>query len=283
MTTAITTIKPDDQRVTALDTIAKESQLVLKGENSPFKQMFTLAQGVQALQQALTPELMAPIMALQNKALGFRCDKNYPVDVVKDALIEATIRGLQPTGNEFNIIGGRCYITKEGFGRLLANIPGLRYMITPGIPKMSHQGAETPGNVTWTYNGEKHTEILVFPIKVIPGQGADAILGKYVRKARAWLYAQVTGMELGEGDVNDSMEPIRIEPQAELLDVEVTEKKATVPANDDRTILAERLAEDGYNIEDVEAWHSEKGWNIDYSICLRQYNDMLAMFKNKEN
>lgn len=282
MTTAITTIKPDDQRVTALDTIAKESHLALM-DGEPFKQMFTLAQGVQALQEALTPELMQPIMALQNKALGFRCDKNYPVDVVKDALIEATIRGLQPTGNEFNIIGGRCYITKEGFGRLLANIPGLRYMITPGIPKMTHQGAETSCKISWKYKGQEHTEQLVFPIRVNSGQGADAILGKCHRRARQWLYTQVTGMELGEGDVNDSMEPIRIEPQAELLDLEVTEKKATVPANDDRTILAERLAEDGYNIEDVENWHSEQGWNIDYSMCLRQYNDMLAMFKNKEN
>jgi hypothetical protein len=35
--------------------------------------------------------------------------------------------------------------------------------------------------------------------------GADAIIGKASRKARAWLYATVTGMEVGDGDADDAV------------------------------------------------------------------------------
>ena len=292
MTNAIAIIKPTDERVTALDNIAKENQLVINGDTSPFKQMFTLAQGVQALQQALTPELMAPIMNLQNKALGFRCDKQYPVEVVKDALIEATIRGLQPTGNEFNIIGGRCYITKEGFGRLLANIEGLKYMITPGIPRMTQQGAEAPVNVRWNYRGEDHNETLTVPVRVNSGMGADAINGKATRKARAWLYAQVTGMELGEGDVNDSMEPINVTPKESRFDIDLSAQNtaqtaanaqpAAQPAqNAQEQQLQDMLAKDGIKMEDVKKWHELHGWIFDATTCLAQYAALVKSYRDE--
>jgi hypothetical protein len=274
MANEIAVVRPTDERVAALDAIAKESQLVLGGD-SPFKTMFGLAQGVQALQGALTPELMAPIMALQNKALGFRCDKTYPVEVVKDAIIEATIRGLQPTGNEFNIIGGRCYITKEGFGRLLANIDGLKYMITPGIPRMTSQGAEAPVNVRWKYRGEEHDETLTFPVRVNSGMGADAINGKATRKARAWLYAQVTGMELGEGDVNDSMEPINVTPKESRFDAPAqTDGHTNCPEDE----LAVKLARDGISIDAVRKWHETNGWPFDAQNCLAQYQQLVEAF-----
>ena len=53
---------------------------------------------ITTLRNLLTPKIMEPIMALQNTSLGFRTDNfnGYPVDVVKDALIEATFKGVYP-------------------------------------------------------------------------------------------------------------------------------------------------------------------------------------------
>ena len=71
---------------------------------------------VSMIASALNNEVMKPIMEMQNKAYGFKTDckgnDSYKVEVVRDCLIEATLKGVEPTGNQFNIIGGNCYITK---------------------------------------------------------------------------------------------------------------------------------------------------------------------------
>ena len=48
---------------------------------------------------------------------------------------ETVLRGVRIVGNEFNIISGRPYITKEGFSRLVREWPGLTELrLMPGVP-----------------------------------------------------------------------------------------------------------------------------------------------------
>ena len=97
-----------NEMVAALDKAAANG-IIAQREASQFKRTLLVSTAMGELQNLLTPKIMAPIMNLQNKSLGFRTDNpnGYPVDVVRDCLIEATLKGVYPVGNEFNIIAGR--------------------------------------------------------------------------------------------------------------------------------------------------------------------------------
>ncbi|MBO4620332.1 MAG: hypothetical protein J5654_09515 [Victivallales bacterium] len=210
-----------DEFIAALDNAAKygeDAALMAKG----FAKMFRVGAAVQQLTALLTPQIMEPIMALQNSPLGFLTDSKtggYPVDTVRAAVIQAAIEGLSVTGNEFNILAGRMYITKNGMKRKLSQIPGLRKHVTPGIPKTHPNGggAIVPVHVDWTYNGEHNTQDMEFAVKMNSGMGADALIGKATRKALAWLYEEITGNAVSDGDVAD-MEPINITPKQSPLE-----------------------------------------------------------------
>lgn len=172
-----------------------------------FEKAFLTASAIQQLDLALTAEYMQPIMFLQGSKLGFRTDKDssggYPQQVVKRCLIEAVLSGVQPAGNHFNIIAGNMYITKEGYGYLLANLPGLWYKITPTLPRIKDNSGAVVMSIEWQYNGTPGKQELDVPVKVNAGMGTDAVIGKATRKARHWLYTTLTGTEMPEGDVTD--------------------------------------------------------------------------------
>ena len=117
-----------NETISALDKAA-ENGLVAQREVSAFKKMALVAGAIGELRNLLTPKVMAPIMALQNTSIGFKTDNpaGYPLEVVRDCLIEATLKGVYPVGNEFNIISRQCYITKEGYFHKLRDIPNFGY------------------------------------------------------------------------------------------------------------------------------------------------------------
>jgi hypothetical protein len=179
-----------------------------------FERAYQMANAVVRLRELLTPEYMAPIMKLQGHRLGFRTDLDtlkggakgpgYTMDIVRDCLIEAVLMGVQPTGNQFNIIKGGCYITKEGFGYMLKNMQGLTWKIIPSLPRIKESSAAIVMKVEYTHNGVKGFGEVDIPIRVNESMGTDAVIGKATRKARAWLYATVTGSEAPEGDIMDA-------------------------------------------------------------------------------
>lgn len=178
-----------------------------------FERAYHLATAMRTLDDLLTPEYMQPIMALQGSKLGFKADKEYGLPVVKACVKEAVLTGVQVVGNHFNIIAGNCYITKEGFGYLLGNTPGLEYKIVPGLPRISNDGksAAIEMKITWKQGGgEEKTQALEIPIRVNSMMGVDAIIGKATRKARAWLYNTLNDTEVGDGDVEDQGAAIEI-------------------------------------------------------------------------
>lgn len=183
-----------------------------------------LARGVLELGRAIDP-LMGDIMQLQNRKLGFLTDRDprkgsskppYSVAEVKECVLEALLLGLNVCGNEWNIISGSCYVTKEGLGRLVAEVPGLTNLrISPGVPKMSEGGAVVRVHATWRLNG--HEQMLTdeagepgrsIAVRLNAGMGVDGALGKATRKALAAIYQQVTGSAIMDGEAGDSEPPV---------------------------------------------------------------------------
>ncbi len=222
----------------------KEVNTVLKAKAlEGFEKAYLLADSIEKLQTALTPQYMRPIMALQGNKLGFKTDKDkdggYSEPIVKNCLIEAVLIGLQPFGNQFNIIAGNMYPTKEGMGSLLDHWEGLSYKIKPRLPRINalKDGAAVEMEVEWTMNaGVKKTEILDIPVKMNSMMGVDAVIGKATRKARAWLYHTLSGFEIADGDItdlpsasmqaNEELEPwkILLKDVKTLQELEVIEK-----------------------------------------------------------
>lgn len=191
------------------------SSVITQTHLQGFERAYATANAIQKLQELLTPEYLKPIMALQGNRLGVKTDKDksggYPADVFKNCLIEAVLMGLQPFGNEFNIIAGNTYATKEGVGRLLATWKGLKYSLICGVPKPAQDGksAVVDVNIKWTINGENKEEIIPISVKMDQYTSVDAMIGKATRKGRAWLLSAISGIEIVEADVTD----------AEFLDV----------------------------------------------------------------
>ena len=114
----------------------------------------TIAYGmaVAELREALDEKVMKALMKLKNSKMGFRTDEGpktgvYSMEVVRDAVIEAATLGLQCVGNQFNILGGNMYVTKEGFTFLLrelvkqGRLQDMRFVYHPAeIKESSTQG-----------------------------------------------------------------------------------------------------------------------------------------------
>lgn len=201
---------PEKQMQLARTLNEKVHSVIGKDRLEGFEKAYLIANAIADLKIMLTPEYMKPIMALQGNKLGFKTDKDdkggYPEEVVKNCLIEAVLTGLQPFGNQFNIISGSMYGTKEGFGHLLSKYPGLtKCEITPSLPRINAEktGAAVLMKITWVLNGKEETREIDIAVKMNQYMGADGAIGKATRKARAWLFNTMNGTEVGEGDVQD--------------------------------------------------------------------------------
>ena len=174
-----------------------------------FEKAYATAKSIEVLKGLLTPEYMNPILQLQGNRLGFKTDKDksggYSVEIVKNCLIEAVLMGLQPYGNEFNIIAGNTYPTKEGLGRVLANWNGLEYTLVCSVPKPQQDGktAIVDVNLKWTINGKKHEQLVPIAIKMDSYTSVDALVGKATRKGRAWLLSTISGIEITDAEVEE--------------------------------------------------------------------------------
>ena len=230
--TAVSVRDPQNPAWVQLDDAARKMGLIVAGSDNPFTNALRVANGAAVIRRALTPEIMAPIMELQNSTLGFLTDKpgdehsagGYPPEIVKDCVIHAMRDGLSIVGNQFNILAGRYYVTKAGLAEML-NRTGVPYQITPGVPQILREtewktNAQTgkrvcakgeaiaPVEIRWNQSGEWETANMKFSVAVNVGMGADAITGKAVRKARAWLLERIRCEEVPTGEVEDAGAPV---------------------------------------------------------------------------
>lgn len=194
-----------------LNELATRCQTAVMEAKGEIAKTFALALAVQELRSAVMP-LVPSIRPLVGTTLGFRTDRDtsdkgpYPDHVIADCLVEATARGLRWTGNEFNVIGARCYTTKEGYSRLVADLPGLTDLeLTPTPPRMSEGGAVVKYRATWKLNGAPQSMERDIPTRLNAGMGADAAIGKATRKMLAAIHARITGstQSFADSDAED--------------------------------------------------------------------------------
>lgn len=206
-----------------------------------FTAAFQAVTVVNLLREALSDEVMNQVfMPLQNTKVGFLTDhdpkkknKNgmpaipYGVDVVRDAIIDAVTNGLLPSGNQFNIIAGRMYPTKEGYTALLKKI-GCKYFIEKGFDKsQDSRFAEINCKISYEYQGKKNSFNYVAVVKKDDFSSPDQISGKAERRAKKVLYEYLTGCDLGDADENSGKV---VEQSAEIISTTTKAEETAAPA-----------------------------------------------------
>jgi len=87
------------------------------------------ATAVATIESALTDELLkTSVLPLMGKKFGFRTDRDletkpYPLSTVRSCVCEVLLGGGRIDGNEFNIIAGTAYFTKEFWQRKVEELP----------------------------------------------------------------------------------------------------------------------------------------------------------------
>jgi len=218
MTTELT--KKEENQQLVFKELGAKITAVLNSDMNNIENSLVVANAIGFMQEALTPEIMAPIMNLQGSKLGFKTDRDlvknnntgkyekgpgYPLDVVKNCFIEMSLIGLLPTGNMWNIIGGNSYVTKEGGTHLLKKPMNFKQAISFTDVQQSEDKmtANVKAFIKWTFNGESNEEEVNFPVKSDKYTTFDALIGKADRKAKMWLYNKISGLNIADGDVED--------------------------------------------------------------------------------
>lgn len=226
-----------------LNELATRAQTAFLAATGAIAETLVVAAAIQELRTAVLP-LVPRVLPLVGTQLGFRTDRDtgdkgrYSDQIIADVLVEAVARGLKWTGNEFNIISGRLYITKEGYSRLVHDLPGMTDLeLTPSVPGMRDGGAVVKYKATWKLDGKAHSLEREIPVRLNSGMGADAAIGKATRKMLASIHARVTGSvhSFADGDAEDVTEGESKQPKADALADKMAAAK-TVASNGAKAI-----------------------------------------------
>lgn len=210
------------QDVDNLDLIVKRSNAELieaSQAGNELRKAIIMSKAIPAIKAALMP-LMDDLMELMDTPLGFRTDRPpgtmkdgkpippYSKNQVADVLTIGLLRGFRITLNEINIIAGQFYGTKEGYERLLKDLPGLTDLrVDIGVPKMmGEKGSVIDCKASWKYHGKEGSLVCeggyAIPVKMNAGMGTDAAQGKATSKMYRRIYKIITNMDPG-GDEDD--------------------------------------------------------------------------------
>ncbi len=209
LTSQDSTLATLEDKAKKLDALSEKFSKALQTESTPFSSALLLAQGIKALRELLDDRIMDEIMCLANTPLGFMTDRKdvpYKSDEVRDAIIEASLRGFRVAGNEFNIISARFYAAKAGLHRKVVSWPGVTdFREHLGIPKIvGDRGAVISATAEWRRDGVKQSLSTDFAIRVNSGMGSDAISGKAQRKLYAAVLNHLSGIITPEGEIDDA-------------------------------------------------------------------------------
>ena len=226
-----------------------------------FQRAFLMSKAIEELRSMLTTEYMNPIMQLQCSRLGFKTDKDlkkvngqyvkgdgYPMEIVKDVVIEATLQGYEVCGNQFNIIGGNMYPTQAGLESKLNKTEGLIWSVDTGVPSVNKEYTSAVFQncvINRQFvGGEKISEVVTIPLKIDNYTSIDAMIGKCKRKAYAILLSRITGETVVDGDIED------------LPHIPVTQSFISEPAKEDLQEFTdadlELATESGVSLETIK-------------------------------
>jgi hypothetical protein len=199
------------------------------------------AVAIERIRAAITPEDMKRVRSLMNSPLGFQTDrdpnktkpkldkdgreipiKEYPDVVLKECFVESIMHGAHLDGDEWNIIKGKCFLTKNYFVRKLGQVEGVKNVdYIPGTPRLVEGVWKTRVILEWSYYGHRMTlrgedpKMAGRVISVANDNGStiDNVGGKVTRRAYKSAYLTLTKSEheFPDGEVNDTT--------AEVLDI----------------------------------------------------------------
>jgi len=203
---------------------------------SDFEKGLMYAHFISEMKASIEGKTFEIIKNLMNTGLGFKTDRNpnaainpkspYPDEIVKDCVVQAMIHGLRIYGNEFNIIGGNFYVTKEGLERIVLSHPNLEKKVDLQF-KGSKQSPDTGKYaITWefSFKFKGSQEVSGTNIVFVNGKvgkndydvSFDSVLGKARRKILNYIYNEMTnGFKIQDADDIDDI----------IIEAEVTEDK----------------------------------------------------------
>jgi hypothetical protein len=196
------------------------------------------AKALAALERLLTPELVRDLTKLQNTAYGFRTDQAYPAEVVRRCLIQAWLAGAKIHGNQFNIIAGNCYLTKEFYRAAILGTEGVSNLkLTIGAPqRYGDRAMVCEAKAEWSYCGK--LQVLKFlktdelDARIVVNahgiNGPDAIRGRVESKVYQRVFSVLRGMN---DDADEVIEAETIEGSVcqspDQLALELTNEPST--------------------------------------------------------
>lgn len=117
-------------------------------KSDKFLRPIVQAEALNTLRHDIGPECIAVLRSMENTPLGFRTDKEggYPDHVLRDVMIMAMLDGLGFSGNQFNIIAGQYYVTKEGWSELLEQMGATNAVAYASLPDAGDVTEAQAGN-----------------------------------------------------------------------------------------------------------------------------------------
>lgn len=108
--------------------LVEKTRREIVSSTSEFERMMLQTELMNFLEEQMDDQMVERLLKLQNNPNGFKTDNRdgYNKHIVKRVAIQAFVAGFRVVGNEINIIAGQLYPTKEGFERMLREIPGFR-------------------------------------------------------------------------------------------------------------------------------------------------------------
>lgn len=211
-----------EQTARKIDLLAGRYSKAIAEAPGHMERAFLLAEGIDHLRQAITPEVMRKVMRLMNHKNGFMTDRGterskikepYSEGVVKECFITSLLHGLYPVGNEWNIIAGDCFVAQNGWRRKFEEIPGISDIdVVPGVPRNADGHALVRVAIAWKLHGQANAlrdhegkPGVVFPIALTQYSSSDQVIGKALRRAYRLAYQKATGSTctLPDGEVGD--------------------------------------------------------------------------------
>lgn len=199
-----------EQLTTQLAQIQTEVNTLSK--NNSLVSCLSAANAMYLLDNVLSDEVVRTyFLPLMNTRAGFLTDRNpakakrgqqpptpYSIPEVRACLKDAILKGLLPIGNQFNIIAGSVYITREGYTALLSKM-GVKHRIIPS------QMPDKQGCAVYSVRIEAATaqgERISYTNEVTLKRGqydSDALLqGKAYARSVKSLWTYVSGLDSGD-------------------------------------------------------------------------------------
>ena len=251
--------------IVKLDEMARDFQIQKLTEQGHFSMMVQAAEAMSGLEKHITPAIVDVVMKMQGSQLGFVTDKDssggYPPEVVKKCFIEATIRGARPIGNEFNIIAGKCYLTKNAVKRLVREFPGISHLdIILESPVEENKQTLVPFKARWKINGEEYAlDDGRVPVRVNAGMIVDAILGKAEKKVYDRIYEKLSGLNIP--NVDDDIITAEYSKPVTKLEAgkhKIKDEPVVKSLEDMKKDLSDILTQAGISKKEQSAWVKDR-------------------------